>query len=66
VKSENITNGYLVLNAKDSQNVALFEGGNVGSSNFYDGIDIGNDANHFYATVQAGTTAEHMYCFVFG
>jgi hypothetical protein len=52
INSQNITNGYCVLNVKDSKNLTLSEGGAGGSSNFYDSIDIGEDAHHYYAACQ--------------
>jgi hypothetical protein len=52
INSQNITNGYLVSNARDSKNVVLFVGGDAGSSEHYDSIDIGIHAHHCYAICQ--------------
>lgn len=40
INSNHIENGYFVAYGRDSRNVLLFEGGNTGSYQIYDGIDI--------------------------
>jgi hypothetical protein len=61
VNSSNITNGYFVTDAIDSQNVVFFTGGKNGCSEFYDGIEVGLNSHHCYANCGVGP-AEHFYC----
>jgi hypothetical protein len=52
INSEDIEDGYCVCNAKQAKNVIFFEGGDTGSANVYDGINIGADIHHCYAICQ--------------
>lgn len=65
-RSYNIQNWYLAYDVLDSRNVVLFGGWESGSSNFYDGIDIGFNSHHFYGTCQAWWDSSHLYLYLFG
>jgi hypothetical protein len=40
INSDHIESGYFVSYGKNSRNVILFEGGNTGTSEIYDSIDV--------------------------
>ncbi len=63
IKSSNIENGWWIANIHNSRNV-LVGNGNNGSTEFYDCIDVGIDAQNFYGVMAAWWSPDtrEIYC----
>ena len=61
-KSSHIENGGWITGMHTGRNVWIGGGGETGTSDEYDGIDIGRGNSHIYASVGVGMKSSHVYC----